>query len=350
LSSSSASSCRRRGRSKPVRPNLLCSVQLALKYCPYLDPYPLTSAYLTLFVRNMNALMTVLPGKVVEFAPNSFLVRDPDGNCVIVHDVEPAHAPNLGRVLSTARSKRRGGDSRKSEVEVSPSSQPQEVLVTKASSKGSSCCESQDSGRFSDSERGSSELDQCLERLVKEVSITITDYSESSDTDSDDDHSMRDRLDVGLSDFWCKGGLKGQNGYIGIDSHFTKCGCCDVRGRSLNKGDRIDQSDPRFICRCLNQTGHPVKGGRVELDRRNHLPRSGCFSDQGMDIHGRSCKGDRASQGASVDLDGSSMCLSSGSQCCSHSVPLSSGSRPLHSASIGHLGSIRLDKRKMVYL
>ena len=190
-SSSSHSSTNKMG----TRPALTCSVQLALKHCPYLDPYPLSSAYLTFFVRNMTALQTVLPGKAVEMCPNTHLVRDPDGNCVVVHDVNPpftplpshtlTHSPRAAKVKEKA-AKGRAKDS---------------VVKAGSTGKGSSCCESQDSGRFSDSERGSSELDQCLERLVREVNLNITDFSESSETDSD-------QLEVGHIGSSC-GGVTG---------------------------------------------------------------------------------------------------------------------------------------------
>ncbi|KAL8572738.1 hypothetical protein ACOMHN_030320 [Nucella lapillus] len=172
---------------------LSCCVQLALKHCPYLEPYPLTSAYLTFFVRNMTGLRTVLPGQAIETSPNSFIVRDPDGNCVLVHDVEPSFVPKPNTVFKTRCNRKCNTRN------ITEQSQPL-LTLGKLSSKESSCCESQDSGRFSDSERGSSELDQCLERLVREVSLNITDYSESSETDSDqldlDDHCP------GLTNTW----------------------------------------------------------------------------------------------------------------------------------------------------
>lgn len=175
--SSSSSSLSSASTRVHLSSTLSCSVQLALKHCPYLDPYPLTSAYLTFFVRNMTALRTILPGKAVEISPNTFTVRDPDGNCLIVYDIEPAFIPRP-KLFQTLRAKT-GSKTGNANAE-----HAHKCVSGTSSSKGS-CCESQDSGRFSDSERGSSELDQCMERLVREVSLNITDYSESSETDSD---------------------------------------------------------------------------------------------------------------------------------------------------------------------
>ena len=132
-----------------------CSVQLALKQCPYLDPYPLTCAYLTFFVRSTEALRTVLPGKALRLSPHSLLVQDPDGNYVIVRDlmprsIRPSHVtPAIySHVNATMRDRheRSGGPCSKD-----------------------SGCDSQDSGLFSDSEPGSSENDQ-HERVTKQTS------------------------------------------------------------------------------------------------------------------------------------------------------------------------------------
>ncbi|KAK7099502.1 protein FAM124A-like [Littorina saxatilis] len=202
--SSSSSSLSSLSKTASSSSGLMCSVQLALKHCPYLDPYPLTSAYLTFFVRNMTALRTVLPGKAIEMSHNSFIVRDPDGNCVVVHDIEPAFVPRPNNLFTTtSRAK-----TRRSITGIRNTARAQDCVSGKLSSKGS-YCDSQDSGRFSDSERGSSELDQCMERLVKEVSLNITDYSESSDTDSDDrlclDDSGACMAGGGCSDTGCDG-------------------------------------------------------------------------------------------------------------------------------------------------
>lgn len=215
--SSSSSSLSSSSTRVPSSSTVSCSVQLALKHCPYLDPYPLTSAYLTFFARNMTALRTILPGKAVEISPNTFLVRDPDGNCLVVHDIEPAFVARPNKLFQTARAKTR------SKTGNEKAALAHDCVSGKVSSKGS-CCESQDSGRFSDSERGSGELDQCLERLAREVSLNITDYSESSETDSDqlglDDSGAC--VASGCSDSVDVGGPKVKIGGLGTIRHGQK--------------------------------------------------------------------------------------------------------------------------------
>ncbi|XP_076471625.1 protein FAM124A-like [Babylonia areolata] len=155
---------------------LSCTVQLALKHCPHLDPYPLTSAYLTFYVRNLRSLRAVLGGVVEEMSPDSLLARDPDGNCVLLHHAPPIPLPQPPTLFRTARKHVRTGNHHAEHASPLWASGP-------GSSKDS--CDSQDSGRFSDSERGSSQLNHRLHRLVTEVGLHGADHGRTLDTDSE---------------------------------------------------------------------------------------------------------------------------------------------------------------------
>ncbi|PVD33323.1 hypothetical protein C0Q70_04577 [Pomacea canaliculata] len=172
---SSSSSCRRK-----VSSRLSCHVQLALKHSPTLNPYPLTSTYLTVFVRNMAALRRVLlPGQIIETSPNSYLISDPDGNLLAVHDLEPPCPPPTDSLHPGSRVYAQCQLTQQRHAQTCPSGE--------ASSTCRSYCESQDSGRFSDSEKGSRQLDLQVKALLKDFGcLDITDYSESSETDTDD--------------------------------------------------------------------------------------------------------------------------------------------------------------------
>ncbi|KAH9490614.1 hypothetical protein Btru_033821 [Bulinus truncatus] len=122
--------------------------ELVLKYCPQVSPYPLKDAFLTFPVRNLRSLLAVLPSRPQLVSPNTYLVHDPDGNSLLLYEASPPD--QLPPIFATSSAVPRA------------SIQGQTQTADKASVHSDSI----DSGRYSDFEAGSCELDHCMSRLA----------------------------------------------------------------------------------------------------------------------------------------------------------------------------------------
>lgn len=114
-------------------------IQLSLKYSSHLTPHPPGLAFLTFKVKNVDMLKTMLNCDITEISRGEYSVRDPDGNKVILKDAAPTdtcypkpnEAYNLTDICEDVKSMR-------------------------------SVSDSHDSGRYSDSDICSSDVDQLM--------------------------------------------------------------------------------------------------------------------------------------------------------------------------------------------
>ncbi|CAL1548480.1 unnamed protein product [Lymnaea stagnalis] len=130
------------------------SCELALKYSPQVSPYPLTDAYLTFPVHDLHSLLTILPSDALPLSPRDYLVRDPDGNVVILHEVQTIETTGVDATHAKL-------------------TRPAAIHAHSAD-KASVHSDSIDSGRYSDFDVGSSELDQCMTRLAALCKLDAT--------------------------------------------------------------------------------------------------------------------------------------------------------------------------------
>ncbi|XP_059170288.1 uncharacterized protein LOC131951885 [Physella acuta] len=122
-------------------PQAMC--ELALKHSPQVSPYPLTDAYLTFPVHNLQDLLAILPSDAHRLSAHHFLVHDPDGNPVVLYEI-----PKL------------------EQYKLNQNQVPQPVQINTFIDKDSVHSDSIDSGRFSDYDTYTNELDQCMARLA----------------------------------------------------------------------------------------------------------------------------------------------------------------------------------------
>ncbi|XP_005108052.1 protein FAM124A [Aplysia californica] len=143
------------------------SYELALKHCPHVNPYSLTNAYLTFPTHNMTALRAVLHTDVTSLNRHHYVVHDPDGNAIILHDVTASRDSASSRTLYLNH----------------PSSPAYTEPVDKASVHSGSI----DSGRFSDFDACSAELDHYMSKLIKTCKLAGEDDEDSAFTASMED-------------------------------------------------------------------------------------------------------------------------------------------------------------------
>lgn len=121
-------------------------IQLALKQSKNIRPYPVQNACLTFQIKHIDPIKTFLDCNVVETGDRTFLVQDPDGNHVILQE-------QLSSGITTDYESRDLFQTR-----VTP---PVSKFESKTYSKSlRSSSDSQDSGRCSDSDILSSEIEQ----------------------------------------------------------------------------------------------------------------------------------------------------------------------------------------------
>ena len=127
--------------------------ELALKHCPNVNPYPINDAYLTFPVQNMTSLRQLLHSDVTSAGRDRYVTHDPDGNTIVLHDVTGHHHPN--DVTNT-----------KNAYVTTHFSQKLKEPGDKSSIHSGSI----DSGRFSDFDVRSSELEHFMSRVVQQTS------------------------------------------------------------------------------------------------------------------------------------------------------------------------------------
>ena len=132
----------------PPRNDITC--ELALKQCPLVNPYPLADAYLSFPVNNLESLLNILPTQAKPLSSHRYLVHDPDGNAIVLLD-----------------SSRRLSDVSLISGIPAPVTTSSEPVMDKTSEHGFSI----DSGRYSDFETSSFELENCMSKLVEEFDL-----------------------------------------------------------------------------------------------------------------------------------------------------------------------------------
>ncbi|XP_013084233.2 uncharacterized protein LOC106069173 [Biomphalaria glabrata] len=120
--------------------------ELVLKHCPQVSPYPLKDAFLTFPVHNLQSLLAILPSRPQMTAPNNYLVHDPDGNALLLYESDLALPQQTLTLPSVVPNVCQG--------------------LTQPADKASVHSDSIDSGRYSDFDAYSGELDQCMSRLA----------------------------------------------------------------------------------------------------------------------------------------------------------------------------------------
>ncbi|XP_067655270.1 uncharacterized protein [Haliotis asinina] len=121
----------------PVSGDGELQVMLCLKRCKHLRPFPLSCASIRFRVRNIVNLRYVLRTDLRQIGENAYITTDPDGNHVILEEVN--HIPSS------------------SSCHKDKTSHVDDVICDVTSLK--SVCGSHDSGRYSDSDQCSCELD-----------------------------------------------------------------------------------------------------------------------------------------------------------------------------------------------
>ncbi|RUS84319.1 hypothetical protein EGW08_007913 [Elysia chlorotica] len=130
--------------------------ELALKHCPMVNPFPLSDAHLSFPVRNLASLLNVLPTQARCLSSNRYLIHDPDGNSLILFDTE-YHRPADSGPATATRLVPETIDHSCSRVAMVDKSSEQEFSI--------------DSGRYSDFETSSFELETCMSKMVEEVDL-----------------------------------------------------------------------------------------------------------------------------------------------------------------------------------
>lgn len=121
-------------------------IQLALKCIPQVKPRVLDSICLHFKIRNIRNIVSATNCNVTQISYNTYLVRDPDGNPVILHEMESL---NIQRQLSTKYSE---------EIQtISKSSFKHGSRKANDSISSRSMSDGPDSGRYSDSDLCSSD-------------------------------------------------------------------------------------------------------------------------------------------------------------------------------------------------
>ncbi|XP_046574713.1 uncharacterized protein LOC124282735 [Haliotis rubra] len=135
-------------------------VMLCLKRCKHLRPFPLSCANISFKIRNIANLKYVLRTDLRQINENTYTTTDPDGNRVILEDVN--HIPSS------------------SGYHKDNTSHVDDVTCDVTSLK--SVCGSHDSGRYSDSDQCSCELDL---KESKKVHFSESTYERTFEYNSD---------------------------------------------------------------------------------------------------------------------------------------------------------------------
>ncbi|GFN93828.1 protein fam124a-like [Plakobranchus ocellatus] len=142
--------------------------ELVLKHCPLVNPYPLTDAYLSFPVQNMQSILSLFPTQTRSLSNHRYLLHDPDGNAIVIFDPNPrdeaAIVPVIPKIIGASRAK--------------------QLQTQFSTDKSSEHACSIDSGRYSDFETSSFELENCMSKLVKEFDFLRTETNSSGGCDS----------------------------------------------------------------------------------------------------------------------------------------------------------------------
>ncbi|GFS03896.1 LOW QUALITY PROTEIN: protein FAM124A-like [Elysia marginata] len=132
--------------------------ELALKQCPMVNPFPVSDAYLSFPVSNLKSLLSILPTQARLVSNHRYLIHDPDGNPLILYNSDHhKHNDVSSKIL---------------EPLIASSGPSHTRLVIDKSSEHEF---SIDSGRYSDFETSSFELENCMSKMIEEVDLLKSD-------------------------------------------------------------------------------------------------------------------------------------------------------------------------------
>ncbi|KAK3747659.1 hypothetical protein RRG08_024806 [Elysia crispata] len=161
---SSFSSCSENNSSTSI----IC--ELALKHCPLVNPFPLSDAHLSFPVNNLESLLNILPTQARCLSKHHYLIHDPDGNSLILFDSKTYPRP-ANVIQGTSTTLPATNDHNHTQLAMDKSSEHEFSI---------------DSGRYSDFETSSFELETCMSKMVEEVDLLKNgSFCDSSTTSRD---------------------------------------------------------------------------------------------------------------------------------------------------------------------